>query len=107
MSGTGLPRRIASLAPGGWLRYLEGAPGPAISYLMVNGGGLRAGWPVTIADEPANARYDLDALFPELAEGAPVLPPPYVVAGASRGYRATPMARDSAGNDEPHGREHC
>lgn len=80
----------------GWLRYLEGAPGPAISYLTVADGGLRAGWPVTTADKPANVRYDLDALFPELADGSPILTPPYVVAGASRGYRATAMARDQA-----------
>jgi uncharacterized protein len=81
----------------GWLHYLEGAPGPAISYLTVAGGGLRAGWPVTTAHRPANARYDLGALFPELSDGSPVLPPPYLVAGASRGYRATAMARDPAG----------
>jgi uncharacterized protein len=81
----------------GWLRYLEGAPGPAISYLTVAGGGLQAGWPVTTAGHPANARYDLDVLFPELGDGSPILPPPFVVAGASRGYRATAMARDPAG----------
>ncbi len=81
----------------GWLRYLEGAPGPPVSYLTVAGGGLRAGWPVTTAGRPANARYDLDALFPGLADGSPILPPPYLVAGASRGYRASAMTRDPAG----------
>ncbi len=81
----------------GWLRYLEGAPGPAVGYLTVHGGGLRAGWPVTTVTRPANPRYDLDLLFPELARGAPVLPYPYLMAGAGRGYRATAMTGDPAG----------
>ena len=80
----------------GWLRYLEGAPGPPVSYLTVANGGLRAGWPVTTAVQPANARYDLGILFPGLAGGSSLLRPPYLIAGAGRGYRATAMARDPA-----------